>query len=81
MMKHRIMLNVCKDADASHSIKETVTQVSLCLQNKLPVTVLCPSVRLLQKSSTIDISRMSCRWKLDSWFHQSCQCTMSWDPW
>lgn len=24
---------------------------------------------------------MSCRWKLDSWFHQSCQYAMSWVPW
>lgn len=45
-----------------------------------PVTVLCPSVRLLQKSSTVDISSMSCRWKPDSLFHQSCQCAMSWEP-
>lgn len=50
----------------------------MCL---LPVTVFCPSVRLLQKSSTMDISRMSCRWKPDSWFHQSCQYAMSWEPW
>lgn len=44
-----------------------------------PVTVFCPSVRLLQKSSTVDISSMSCRWKPDSLFHQSCQCAMSWE--
>lgn len=24
---------------------------------------------------------MSCRWKLDSWFHQLCQYAMSWVPW
>ena len=51
------------------------------LQHKLPVTVLCPSVRLLQKSSTMDITSMSCRWKPDSWFHQLCQYAMSWEPW
>lgn len=45
-----------------------------------PVTVLCPTVRLLQKSSTMDIKSMSCRWKPDSLFHQSCQCAMSWAP-
>lgn len=47
----------------------------------LPVTVFCPSVRLLQTSSTIDMSRMSCRWTPESWFHQSCQCAVSWEPW
>lgn len=47
----------------------------------LPVTVFCPSVRLLQKSSAMDMSRMSCRWKPDSRFHQSCQQAMSWEPW
>lgn len=45
-----------------------------------PVTILCPSVRLLQKSSTMDINSISCRWKPDSLFHQSCQCAMSWEP-
>lgn len=45
-----------------------------------PATVLCPSVRLLQKSSTMDINTMSCRWKPGSLFHQLCQSTMSWEP-
>lgn len=45
-----------------------------------PVTVLCPSVRLLQKSSSMDLRSMSFRWKPGSLFHQSCQCAMSWEP-
>lgn len=58
-------------------LKEQMCQFFLRCQS--PVTVLCPSVRLLQKSSTVDISSMSCRWKPDSLFHQSCQCAMSWE--
>lgn len=57
-------------------LREQMCQFFHC---QSPVTVLCPSVRLLQKSSTVDISSMICRWKPDSLFHQSCQCAMSWE--
>lgn len=63
--------------------KISESEPMLCLflfRRQSPVTVLCPSVRLLQKSSTMDINSMSCRWKPDSLFHQSCQCAMSWEP-
>ena len=53
----------------------------MSLRYRVPVTVFCPSVRLFQKSSNIDMRRMNCLWRLDSWFHQSCQYAMSWEPW
>jgi len=62
-------------------MKDHRDQKSPPLQNKLPVTVCCPSVRLLQNSSATDIRRMSCCWKPDNWFHQLCQNAMPWDPW
>lgn len=81
MKKCGIIFNMCKGVDASYSSWRKTMTKGVCLQNKLPVTVFCPSVRLLQKSSTMDTRRRSCRWKPDSLFHQSCQYTMSWDPW